>query len=116
MLHALLDLLRRDMDKKLALAFPTPALRKRREGQGTHCVGDASEIKSLGHPPSYLRFLQGWAAMLHALLDLRRRDMDKKLALAFPTPALRKRREGQGTHCVGDASEIKSLGHPPSFS
>ena len=51
MLHALLDLLRRDMDKKLALAFPTPALRKRREGQGTHCVGDASEIKSLGHPP-----------------------------------------------------------------
>jgi hypothetical protein len=22
-----------------------------REGWGTHCVGDASEIKSLGHPP-----------------------------------------------------------------
>ena len=31
MLHALLDLLRRDMDENLALAFPTPALRKRRE-------------------------------------------------------------------------------------
>jgi hypothetical protein len=35
----------------LAPAFPTPALRNKREGRGTHCVGDASEIKSLGHPP-----------------------------------------------------------------
>jgi hypothetical protein len=32
-------------------AFVVPALRKKREGRGTHCVGDASEIKSLGHPP-----------------------------------------------------------------
>jgi len=32
--------------------MPTPALRKVREGRGTHCVSDASEIKSLGHPPS----------------------------------------------------------------
>ena len=39
-------------------ASPTPvpstssgqALRQEREGQGTHYVGDASEIKSLGHP------------------------------------------------------------------
>ena len=37
------------------------------------------------------------------------------LALAFPTPAIRKRREGRGTHCVGDASEIKSLGYLPRF-
>jgi hypothetical protein len=35
----------------LAQAFPTPALRKEREGRGTRCVGDAGEIKSLGHPP-----------------------------------------------------------------
>jgi hypothetical protein len=31
-----------------APAFPTPALRKKREERGTHCVGDAREIKSLG--------------------------------------------------------------------
>jgi hypothetical protein len=34
----------------LAQAFPTPALRKVREGRGTRCMIDASEIKSLGHP------------------------------------------------------------------
>jgi hypothetical protein len=28
--------------------FATPALRKLREGRGTLCIGDASEIKSLG--------------------------------------------------------------------
>jgi hypothetical protein len=38
-------------DQPLAPAFPTPALRKEREGRGTHFVADASEIKSLGHPP-----------------------------------------------------------------
>jgi hypothetical protein len=37
---------------KLVPAFPTPALRREREGRGTHCVADASEIKSLGHPAS----------------------------------------------------------------
>jgi hypothetical protein len=31
--------------------FVVPVLRKGREGRGTHLVGDASEIKSLGHPP-----------------------------------------------------------------
>jgi hypothetical protein len=48
----------------LAPAFPTrapstgsgQALRKKREGRGTHCVGDASEIKSLGHSPKRRRF------------------------------------------------------------
>jgi hypothetical protein len=40
------------MIKPLAQALSTPALRKVREGQGTHCVADVSEIKSLGHPPS----------------------------------------------------------------
>jgi hypothetical protein len=34
----------------LAPAFPTPALRKKREGQGTHCVGNARKIKSPGYP------------------------------------------------------------------
>jgi hypothetical protein len=31
--------------------FVVPALRKEREGRGTHFAGDANEIKSLGHPP-----------------------------------------------------------------
>ena len=32
-------------------ALVVPALRKEREGRGTRCVGDANEIKRLGHPP-----------------------------------------------------------------
>ncbi len=32
-------------------AASTRALRRVREGRGTPCVADASEIKSLGHPP-----------------------------------------------------------------
>jgi hypothetical protein len=39
------------MDQQLAPAFPTPALRKKREGRGTHFLADDGEIKSLGHPP-----------------------------------------------------------------
>src|SRR5579863_9929741 len=35
---------------KLAAAFPTPALRKEREGRGTHCFGHASEINKPGPP------------------------------------------------------------------
>jgi hypothetical protein len=37
--------------KPAALCVAVPALRKVREGRGTHCIGEASEIKSLGHPP-----------------------------------------------------------------
>ena len=43
-----------------AHAFSTPALRKDREGRGTHGVGDTDEIKSLGHPP-----LREWAYVRH---------------------------------------------------
>ena len=32
-------------------ALPAPALRKEREGRGTHFSCDASEVKSPGHPP-----------------------------------------------------------------
>ena len=49
----------------------------------TLCIGDASEIKSLGHRPSALR--------------------------TVVVPALRKKREGRGTLCIGDAGKIKSL-------
>jgi hypothetical protein len=63
-----------------------------------------------------LRFLQGWVAMLSALIDLLwllwRRDQTPP-AQTFPTPALRTEREGRGTRRVGDALEIKNLGHPP---
>jgi hypothetical protein len=31
-------------------ALVVPALRKVREGRVTHCVGEVSEIKNLGHP------------------------------------------------------------------
>jgi hypothetical protein len=39
-------------DQPHVQSFPSPALRKEREGQGTRSVADAGEIKSLGHPPS----------------------------------------------------------------
>ena len=52
MLPVLFDLLwRRDQNPLLPPTFPTPALRKVREGRGTRCVGDGRWIKSLGHPP-----------------------------------------------------------------
>jgi hypothetical protein len=39
-------------------ALVIPVLRKVREGRGIHCVADASEIKSLGHPlAGYLHFI-----------------------------------------------------------
>ena len=41
---------------------------------------------------------------------LRQRERVEPPAQAFPTPALRKEREGRGTHYVADAGEIKSLG------
>jgi hypothetical protein len=34
---------------------------------------------------------------------------------AFVVPALRKVREGRGTHRVGGGEEVKSLGHPRPF-
>jgi len=37
-------------------AFPNPALRKEREGRATHCVADAREVKSLGHPAASISF------------------------------------------------------------
>src|SRR5260370_8136469 len=62
-----------------------------------------------------LRFLQGWAAMLHMLFDLLRRPARiNPHAQAFPCPALRKEREGRGTHYVADGGEVKSLGPPPA--
>lgn len=38
----------------VVLAFVVPALRKVREGRGTHFIADAGDIKSLGHPPGTL--------------------------------------------------------------
>ena len=55
----------------LAQAFPTPALRKVREGRGTRCFADAGQIKSLGHPPPggspvFSRRIMGAIALLAA--------------------------------------------------
>jgi hypothetical protein len=63
-----------------------------------------------------LRFLQepalslskGWVAMLRVLFDLLWTPDQIHLVLAFPAPAFRKECEGQGTHYVGNASQIKS--------
>ena len=49
--------------------------------------------------------------MMPVLCDLFRSD---GINPHVPSPALRKEREGRGTHSVGDISEIKGLGHPAS--
>jgi hypothetical protein len=51
--------------------------------------------------------------MLRALFDLFWTRDQNHLAPALPIPALRKKREGRGIPCAGDARKIKSLGHPP---
>src|SRR5713101_9575480 len=58
----------------------------------------------------FLRFLQRWAAMRPVLpgLYLRAWHGQSAFAQAFPNHALRKEREGSGTHCVGDGGNIKS--------
>jgi hypothetical protein len=62
-------------------------------------------VRKVEGAPS-LRFLQepalslskGWIAMLRVLFDLLWTPDQIHLVLAFPTPALRKEREGQGTN------------------
>jgi len=61
-----------------------------------------------------LRFLQGWAAMLLVPFDFLCNCVIKPLAQAFPNPALRKVREGRGTHFVDDRRRDQRPGHPPS--
>jgi hypothetical protein len=60
-----------------------------------------------------LRFLQGWAAMLLVPFDFLCNCVIKPLAQAFPNPALRKVREGRGTHFVDDRRRDQRPGHPP---
>ena len=57
-----------------------------------------------------LRFLQGRVTMLPTQLL----SLCNPVTHAFQIPALCKVRKGRGTHCVFGASEVKSLGHPPS--
>ena len=81
-------------------------------------------VGAVGAPS--LRSLQGRAAMLPVRCSLSCRAACTALTAPIPctlspvratddcpTPALRKVREGRGTHGVGDVGEIKSLGHPP---
>jgi hypothetical protein len=60
-----------------------------------------------------LRFLQGWAAMLLVPFDFLCNCAIKPLAQAFPNPALRKVREGRGTHFVDDRRRDQRPGYPP---
>jgi hypothetical protein len=60
-----------------------------------------------------LRFLQGWAAMLLVPFDFLCNCVIKPLEQAFPNPALRKVREGRGTHFVDDRRRDQRPGHPP---
>jgi hypothetical protein len=61
----------------------------------------ACTISTEGAPS--LRFLQGWAEMLPAPFGLLCSGVIQPTCARIP-----------GTHCVADASGIKSLGHPPS--
>jgi hypothetical protein len=51
-----------------------------------------------------LRFLQGWAAMLHALLDWLRRDMDQQPCACIPDSRLSRRTRRTGHPLYADAS------------
>jgi hypothetical protein len=54
--------------KRVAQAFPTPALRKGSEGRGTLCVADAGKIRSDGHPPATGAKSPRWFHLLYAAL------------------------------------------------
>jgi hypothetical protein len=59
-----------------------PALRKEREGRGTHIAGDANEIRSLGHPPNPLPVLVGKSLFAYTL-SARRSSSPALLLLGF---------------------------------
>jgi hypothetical protein len=61
-----------------------------------------------------LRFLQGWAAMLRVLFDFVVGTCSNPPAAGISdSRPFAKNAKERGTRCVGNASEIKSLGHPP---
>jgi hypothetical protein len=65
--------------------FQLPALRKNAKERGTYCVGDASEIKSLGHPPNAksLLNLDRYAKLVGESLNGIGRDSMHRLPEAF---------------------------------
>jgi hypothetical protein len=72
----------------------------------------ACTISTEGAPS--LRFLQGWAAMLLELFHwLRHRPDQTTGGRHFRLPPFAKNAKDGAPRCVGDAIEIKSLGHPP---
>ena len=78
--------------------------------------GSKSSLRTCGQPSRdwvctiskegapYLRFLQGWAAMLHALLDLLRHGMDQQTCPGIPDS-----RPSQGTRRTGHPQEKENL-------
>ena len=88
--------------------------------RGTHCVGDGSKVKSLGHPavctisnegaPS-LRFLQGRVAVLPTRLLP---TCMKPVAYTFVVPAPSQQTATErGTHFLANVSESKGRATPP---
>ena len=57
-----------DDNDPLVQAFPTPALRKVREGRGTHFVGDTGEIRSLTNDLLYIRNFAVHESNFHVLV------------------------------------------------
>ena len=60
-----------------------------------------------------LRFLQGRVPMLPTQLFVRSPQTPLRMRSCYP-PFAKNAKDG-APHRVGDASEIKTLGHPPSF-
>jgi len=54
-----------------------------------------------------LRFLQGWAAMLRVVFDFAV-DTSNPLGTGISDSRPSQKTKERGTHCVGNASEIKS--------
>jgi hypothetical protein len=72
------------------------------------------ERERMGHPPASSRLLSfGKQVNVPSVPEFPRPRVSraKPIAHTFVTPALCKEREGRGTHSIGDANEIRSLGH-----
>ena len=68
-------------------------------------IGGALETKS----PTSRKKREIWGTLDYQSADVGHPPVQRS---AFVVPALRKEREGRGTHFLGDISEIKKLGHP----
>jgi hypothetical protein len=63
-----------------------------------------------------LLFLQVCAAMLYALPDWLRRNMDQQSCVCIHDPVLRRERERRGIHLIADAGELCTFIVIPNLS